>query len=113
MADDPLDTSRLHAPMLNDFLKSQQLKAEMEAIGKFILRRYQDKVPVHTGNLRSTAHINTRRVVSGRPRTARWCVDFTAGGERAPYAWVVEGNEHTLTDILNEMGWPDVNVFIG
>lgn len=102
---DLLDLSQLHAPLLTDYLKSETLKAEMVVRAEEIKKLWVQKVPVRTGNLRSTAAVRARRVMGGRPLTPRWMADFTAGGPKAPYAEESEAEDHTLAEVLQELGY--------
>lgn len=98
---DPLEVD-LHAPMLSEFLISQALKMDLMDIGLEIRARWVAKVEKDTGNLASTAQVHARK---GGRRFDRWTVEFTAGGPQAPYVGIVEGRDHALAKVLEEMGF--------
>lgn len=97
----------LHAPMLDEFMRSQQLKADLLAIGNQIKTGYTTRVPRDTGHLASTARVSAHHSKTNRDR--RWVVDFDVGTPAVDYADVVEERDHPLGDTLRAMGY-DVEV---
>lgn len=104
---DRLDLSDLHGPILDEFMVSRQLYAEMLAIGNLIKAGYVSRVPEDTGDLRSTARVTMHR--SRRYRDHRWEAEFSAGNSRVDYADDVEARDHPLGETLRAMGW-DVGI---
>lgn len=96
----------LHAPMLDEFMRSRQLYAEMLAIGNTIKKGYVSRVARDTGDLASTARVMMRRSKDFGDR--RWEAEFAVGNSRVDYADDVEARDHTLGDTLRALGFGDV-----
>lgn len=110
MAIDPVDRDLLeldlHAPMLDPFMKSQQLYAEMYAIARQIQTGYLSRVPRDTQALARSARVTMHR--STRYRDRRWESEFSAGNDQVDYAAEVEARDHPLGDTLRALGFGDV-----
>lgn len=96
----------LHAPMLDEFMRSQQLKADLLAIGNQIKTGYTTRVPRDTGDLASTARVSMHRSKHFRDR--RWEAEFAVGNARVDYAAAVEERDHPLGETLRALGFGDV-----
>lgn len=96
----------LHGPMLDDFMKSRELYAELYAIGNAIKAGYVSRVPHDTGDLRGTARVSMHR--SRLHRDKRWEAEFAVGNSRVDYAEAVEERDHPLGETLRAMGYGDV-----
>lgn len=103
---DYLDLSDLHGPLLDDFMKSRQLYAELMAIALEVKTGYVSRVPRESGNLANTARVTMHR--SSEYRDRRWVADFTAGNAKVDYAAAVEAEDHPLGETLRAMGYGDV-----
>lgn len=93
----------LHAPMLDEFMRSQQLKADLLAIGNEIKTGYVTRVPRDTGHLASTARVSMHRSKIFRDR--RWEAQFEAGNASVDYALEVEEESHPLGETLVALGY--------
>lgn len=102
---DPLELD-LHGPMLDDFMKSRELYAELYAIGRQIHAGYTSRVPRDTGDLAHTARVTMHRSTHFRDR--RWEAEFAVGNARVDYAEEVEARDHPLEETLRAMGFGDV-----
>lgn len=100
---DRLLTSGLQKPLLDEFMRSPGLRSDMLEVAEEIRRRWVEKVPKDTGNLRRSAA--TKALRSPEYPDRRWVADFTAGGPTAPYAPEVEAEGHYLDEVLREMGY--------
>jgi hypothetical protein len=112
MAIDPVDRDNLeldlHGPMLDDFMKSQQLYAELYAIGGQIKAGYLARVPRDTQALANTARVTMHRSRTYRDR--RWEAEFSAGSAVVDYADDVEARDHPLGETLRALGFGDVSI---
>lgn len=97
----------LRDPMLDEFMRSRELYAELNAIGYQILNGYAARVPRDTGDLRSTARVTMHRSTDFRDR--RWEAEFAVGNSRVDYADDVEARDHPLGETLRALGW-DVEI---
>lgn len=97
----------LHAPLLDDFMRSRELYTDLQAIGQQILTGYVTRAPRDTGDLRSTAKVTMHRSTTYRDR--RWEVEFSVGNSRVDYADDVEARDHPLGETLRALGW-DVSI---
>jgi len=100
---DNLDLSQLKAPLLNDYYGSALQREDVRQVAEEIMRRHVAKLPVRTGNLRSTARVTTRR--STGHRDGRWEAEYSVGGPRADYIVPLEDEHHYLDQVLREMGF--------
>lgn len=99
---DPLELD-LYAPLLDDFMKSQELYAELLAIGNQIKAGYVSRVPRDTGDLAGTARVTMHK--SRIFRDKRWEAEFSVGNSRVDYADDVEARDHPLEETLRAMGY--------
>lgn len=93
----------LHAPLLDEFMVSRELYAELMAIGNQIKAGYVARVPRDTGDLASTARVTMHR--SKEFRDKRWEAEFAVGNARVDYADDVEAESHPLAETLRAMGY--------
>lgn len=93
----------LHAPLLDDFMRSRELYQDLQAIGQQILGGYRTRVPRDTGDLSSTAKVSMHRSTTYRDR--RWECEFSVGNSRVDYADDVERRDHPLAETLRALGW--------
>lgn len=96
----------LHGPMLDEFMRSRDLYAELLAIGQAIQGGYTARVPRETNALASSAKVAMRRSTEFRDR--RWECEFTAGNSVVDYADDVENEFHPLAETLRALGYGDV-----
>lgn len=96
----------LHGPMLDDFMKSRELYADLLAIGNQIKAGYVTRVPRDTGDLAGTARVTMHRSKDYRDR--RWEAEFAVGNARVDYAEEVEARDHPLGETLRALGYGDV-----
>lgn len=112
MAIDPIDRDLLEldlkGPMLDDFMRSQHLYAELYAIAKQIQTGYLSRVPRDTQALAGTARVTMHRSTSYRDR--RWESEFSVGNAQVDYADEVEARDHPLGDTLRALGFGDVRL---
>ena len=96
---------RLENPMLDDFYKSGELKAEVVAVAEEIKARYLTKLSAHnqTGNLARSAKVTTHR--SKIHPDKRWEAEFSVGGGKLDYADDLEVKYGLLASVLNDMGY--------
>lgn len=104
---DPLDLSELHGPLLDEFMRSRELYAELLAIGNVIKAGYVSRVPRDTGDLAGTARVSMHK--SRVFRDKRWEAEFEVGNSRVDYADDVEARDHPLGETLRAMGY-DVTI---
>lgn len=100
---DKLILGTLRSPMLNELMRSMQMRAEVLAVANEIKARHTAKVPTHTGKLKSTAQVTSHRSTIFRDR--RWEAEYSIGGPAAPYILPLEEELHMLADTLAEMGY--------
>lgn len=93
----------LHAPMLDDFMRSRELYADLLAIGNQIKAGYTSRVPRDTGDLASTARVSMHKSTIFRDK--RWEAEFEVGNSRVDYADEVEDRDHPLGETLAAMGF--------
>lgn len=96
----------LHSPMLDEYMRSQELYAEIRAVAETIKKGYISRVARDTGDLASTARVTMHKSRDFRDR--RWEAEFAVGNSRVDYADVVEERDHTLAETLRAMGYGDV-----
>jgi len=95
----------LHAPLLDEFMRSRELYAHLLGIGKRMQAGYISRAPADTGALKQTAQVNMRR---SKMRDRRWEMEFTVGNSRVDYADDIERRDHPLGETLRAMGFGDV-----
>lgn len=93
----------LHGPLLDDFMRSRDLYAELLAIGNEIKAGYVSRVPRDSGDLASTARVTMHHSTVFRDR--RWEAEFEVGNSRVDYALPVEERDHPLGETLRAMGY--------
>ena len=103
---DLLDLSDLHGPLLDEFMHSTYLYAQLLAIGNQIKTGYLSRVPRDTQALAGTARVTMHR--STRYRDRRWEAEFSVGSAAVDYADDVEARDHPLGDTLRALGFGDV-----
>lgn len=96
----------LHAPLLDDFMRSRELYAHLLSIGKAIQGGYVSRAPADTGALKQTAQVRMRKSKEFRDR--RWEAEFTVGNSRVDYADDIEARDHPLGETLRALGFGDV-----
>lgn len=96
----------LHGPMLDEFMRSRQLYAELLAIGNQIKAGYTSRVPRDTSALAGTARVSMHRSKIFRDR--RWEAEFEVGNAQVDYAEAVEERDHPLGETLRSMGYDAV-----
>ena|SRR5689334_2062682 len=99
----------LHAPMLDEYMRSRELYAELLAIGQQIKKGYVARVARDTSDLASTARVSMHRSRDFADR--RWEAAFEVGNSRVDYASIVEERDHTLAETLRALGFGDVEIF--
>ena len=98
----------LHGPMLDDFMRSRELYAELLAIGNEIKGGYLSRVPRDTSALASTAQVKMHRSTQYRDR--RWEAEFSVGNAQVDYADDIEDEFHPLAETLRALGYGDVAI---
>lgn len=108
---DRLITGTLRTPMLDDYMKSTQLRAELLERGNEIKHAHLALLPSETGHLRSTARVSAHR--SNEHPDRRWVVDYTIGGPGAGYILPLEEEGHYLQRALRNLGYRTGDVVSG
>lgn len=96
----------LQSPMLDDFMRSRELYADLMAIGNQIKAGYVARVPRDTSALAATARVTMHKSTIFKDR--RWEAEFSAGNAAVDYASIVEERDHPLGETLRAMGYGDV-----
>lgn len=100
---DKLITGTLKPPMLDEFMGSTQLRAEVVAIAEQVKHAHLALLPSETGNLRSTARVTAHRSTTHPDR--RWEAEYSIGGGRADYILPLEQEGHYLERALRSLGY--------
>jgi hypothetical protein len=98
----------LHSPMLDEFMRSTQLRAVVHAVASAIRAGYVSRAPMDTGDLKASARVSMHRSREFRDR--RWEAEFTVGNSRVDYAPALEERYHILAETLRALGYGDVEV---
>ncbi len=96
----------LHGPLLDQFMRSRELYAVLQAIGQDIKGAYVARVPRETNALAQSARVNMRRSTQFRDR--RWEAEFSVGDSKVDYADDIENEYHPLAEALRALGYGDV-----
>jgi hypothetical protein len=105
-----VDRLELHlkGPLLDEFMRSRQLYAELFALASEIKTGYRTRVPKDTRALAESARVTMHRSSTYRDR--RWEAEFTAGNSKVDYADDIERRDHPLGETLRDLGYGDVRI---
>lgn len=107
MAGDRLEID-LHGPLLDDLMKSQDMYADILAIGNLIVTGLRGRIPKDTTALADTARASMHH--SNIYRDKRWECEVQYGNAQHDYANIIEDRDHPLGETLRALGYGDVSL---